>query len=62
MLLMTREQKLISLLTQFKELGINRQIDYDRWQEVNLSFHVMFEKRDFIPTEKGDVGITCRNK
>ena len=37
---MTREQKLISLLTQFKELGINRQIDYDRWQEVGLSCNV----------------------
>ena len=62
MLLMTREQKLVSLLSQFKELGIDRQIDYDRWQEVGLSFQVQFVKRDFIPTEKGDVGITCRNK
>ena len=61
MLLMTREQKLVSLLSQFKELGIDRQIDYDRWQEVGLSFQVQFVKRDFIPTEKVDVGITCRN-
>lgn len=57
MLLMTREQKLISLLAQFKELGIDRQVDYDRWQEVGLSIQVQFVKRDFIPTEKGDVGI-----
>ena len=59
---MTREQKLVFLLAQFKELGIDRQIDYDRWQEVGLSFQVQFVKRDFIPTEKFYVGITCRNK
>ena len=59
---MTREQKLVFLLAQFKELGIDRQIDYDRWQEVGLSFQVQFVKRDFSPTEKGYVGITCRNK
>lgn len=28
---MTREQKILSLLTQFKELGIDQQIDYDKF-------------------------------
>jgi len=28
-----------------------------RWKEVGLSFQVQFVKRNFIPTEKGDVGI-----
>ena len=28
---MNREKKLLSLLTQFKELGINQQIDYNKF-------------------------------
>ena len=27
---MTREQKILSLLAQFKELGIDKKIDYDK--------------------------------
>lgn len=31
---MTREQKILSLLAQFKELGIDKQIDYDKFYLV----------------------------
>lgn len=36
---MTLEQKLLSLLAQFKELGINQQIDYDKFYLYSLITH-----------------------
>ncbi|MEG1574393.1 MAG: ATP-binding protein [Bacteroidales bacterium] len=57
----------------FKRLGIidqwgnglkliaDKMIEYPnielRWREVGLSFQVQFVKRDYIPTQKEDVGI-----
>ena len=36
---MTREQKILSLLAQFKELGIDKQIDYDKFYLYSLITH-----------------------
>lgn len=36
---MTREQKILSLLAQFKELGINTQIDYDKFYLYSIITH-----------------------
>jgi len=36
---MTIEQKLLSLLAQFKELGIDRQIDYDKFYLYSIITH-----------------------
>lgn len=36
---MTREQKIVSLLAQFKELGIDQQIDYDKFYLYSLITH-----------------------
>lgn len=36
---MNREQKILSLLSQFKELGIDRQIDYDKFYLYSLITH-----------------------
>ncbi len=36
---MTREQKTTSLLSQFKELGIDQQIDYDKFYLYSLITH-----------------------
>lgn len=36
---MTREQKIASLLSQFKELGIDQQIDYDKFYLYSLITH-----------------------
>lgn len=36
---MTREQKILSLLTQFKELDIDKQIDYDKFYLYSLITH-----------------------
>ena len=36
---MTREQKIFSLLAQFKELGIDKQIDYDKFYLYSLITH-----------------------
>ena len=33
---MTREQELLSLLAQFKELGIDKQIDYNKFYLYSL--------------------------
>ena len=36
---MAREQKILSLLAQFKELGIDKQIDYDKFYLYSLITH-----------------------
>ena len=36
---MNREKKLLSLLTQFKELGINQQIDYNKFYLYSIITH-----------------------
>ena len=36
---MTREQKILSLLAHFKELGIDKQIDYDKFYLYSLITH-----------------------
>ena len=36
---MTREQKILSLLTQFKELGIDQQIDYNKFYLYSIITH-----------------------
>ena len=36
---MTREQKILSLLAQFKELGIGQQIDYNKFYLYSLITH-----------------------
>jgi len=36
---MNREQKIVSLLSQFKEVGIDRQIDYDKFYLYSLITH-----------------------
>ena len=36
---MTREQKILSLLAQFKELGIDKQIDYDKFYLYSFITH-----------------------
>lgn len=36
---MTREQKILSLLAQFKELSIDKQIDYDKFYLYSLITH-----------------------
>lgn len=36
---MTKEQKILSLLAQFKELGIDKQIDYDKFYLYSLITH-----------------------
>lgn len=36
---MTREQKTLSLLAQFKELGIDKEIDYDKFYLYSLITH-----------------------
>lgn len=36
---MTREQNLLSLIAQFKELGIERQIDYDKFYLYSIITH-----------------------
>lgn len=36
---MTREQKIVSLLAQFKELGIDQQIDYDKFYLYSIITH-----------------------
>ena len=36
---MTREQELLSLLAQFKELGIDKQIDYNKFYLYSLITH-----------------------
>lgn len=36
---MTREQEILSLLTQFKDLSIDQQIDYDKFYLYSLITH-----------------------
>ena len=36
---MTREQKILSLLAQFKELGIDQQIDYNKFHLYSIITH-----------------------
>ena len=36
---MNREQKTLALLTQFKELGIDKQIDYDKFYLYSIITH-----------------------
>lgn len=36
---MTREQKILSLLAQFKKLGIDKQIDYDKFYLYSIITH-----------------------
>ena len=36
---MTKEQKILSLLAQFKELGIDQQIDYNKFYLYSIITH-----------------------
>lgn len=36
---MNREQKILSLLAQFKELGIDKQIDYNKFYLYHIIIH-----------------------